>query len=137
MRADWLAHEQLSREVCWPHCHRYWQRALTMVTDRCLTCGHEDVNAVNAALAAGTPARAVARQFGLGRMSVTRHQAAGHALPKPLAAIADVTDLLAEDRATRVLPVAERAFLALDRAERAGSLRTVVIRSGRALRPSW
>jgi hypothetical protein len=98
---------------------------------RCSACLHPKVEAIEDALRAGTPARKVARAYGLGRNIVNRHRAHVRGLEDaPEAAATLARGTLTERR----LAAAELAFEALARAERAGRLPLVLgaLRGARA-----
>lgn len=84
---------------------------------RCAACRHPDVDAIEAALAAGTSAREVARRFGLGRGIIARH--VRHidtvtAEPSP--------DLLDPDPGRRAMASLDASLDVLERAEAHGRL---------------
>jgi transposase-like protein len=102
-----------------------------MTEPRCSVCLHPQVEAIEASLRAGTPAREVAREFGIGRNVLARHrchlQEPG-ANPSPSPALAGGT--LTERR----IASCERALFVLAEAEASGRLPLVVqaLRGARA-----
>jgi hypothetical protein len=92
----------------------------------CTICRHPERGAIERALLAGEPYRAVARQFGVSKDALERHRAAGHvadhlAQAHQAAQVAQADDLLAEVGALRA-----KAYSILLQAETAGDLRTAL-----------
>ncbi len=90
---------------------------------KCSLCQHERRSAIDEALVRGTSFKRVADDFGVGRMSVWRHQHDNHVLKVIVKAheaseVARADDLLGELRG-----LTDRARGLLARAERAGDLR--------------
>lgn len=101
---------------------------------RCAACSHPDRDGIDAGLAAGTPAREVARRFGVGRNVLARHRE--HLAEHELGDVAGPPPpgLLDPDHGARVLASFAASLDALERAEEAGRLPLVVsaIRGTRA-----
>jgi hypothetical protein len=81
---------------------------------------------IEAALVAGRSLRNVAQQFGLSHDALHRHRRSGH-LTATLTLAADAADVArGDDLLARVRGLEDRALRILDRAERAGELRTAL-----------
>ena len=91
------------------------------VVTRCRACAHPDLAGIEAALAAGTSARAVARRYGIGRGVISRHLRHSTA-----AATGPAPDLLDADPGRRAMAALDAALEALERAEAEGRLALTV-----------
>ena len=93
---------------------------------RCSICAHSDREAIDRALVDGGTLRAIARQFRVGRDAIRRHRHNGH-VSTSLAKAHEVAEVAkADDLLARVGELESRALRILDRAERAGELRTAL-----------
>ena len=93
---------------------------------RCSICDHAEVAAIDRALVGSATLRDIAEKFGVSRDAVHRHRANGH-VSKALAKAAEAADVARGDELlTRVRDLEDRALHILDRAERAGELRTAL-----------
>ncbi len=93
---------------------------------RCSVCDHPQVGEIDLALVDGGSVRDVARRFGVGRNAVHRHRKGGH-ISDSLVRAAEAADVArGDDLLTRVRDLEGRALRILDRAERAGELRTAL-----------
>jgi len=73
----------------------------------CITCGHSELRAINAALVSGTPRVTVARRFGLSEPAVRRHFHLHLPESLRLASEAERFEVARELRATLRLAVSE------------------------------
>ncbi len=93
---------------------------------RCSICDHDQRPDIDAALVGGLSNRAIARQFQVGRDSLRRHRKNGH-VSEMLAKASEAAEAARGDNLmSRVNDLNERALRILDRAERAGELRTAL-----------
>ena len=92
---------------------------------RCTVCDHPERHGIDEALVTGAPYRSVAKQFGLSESAVYRHKA-DH-LPSPLLKAREVEEAArADDLLEQVRNLQAHALDILERAERAGDLRTAL-----------
>jgi hypothetical protein len=92
---------------------------------RCSICIHPQRDAINAALLAGEPLRAIAGRFGTSRPALQRHKA--EHLPVKLAeAQAAAEAARADSLLDQVRALQAKTLGILDKAERAGDLRTAI-----------
>ena len=93
---------------------------------RCTVCDHQQRGDIEAELVAGASLRDIARRYGLSRAAVHRHRKGGH-IVESLAKASEVADVTrGDDLLARVRGLEDRALRILDRAERAGELRTAL-----------
>src|SRR5437867_3820584 len=91
----------------------------------CTVCRHPAREAVNAALVASEPERAIASRFGVSRCALQRHKA--NHLPVLLTkAVAEAEIVEAETLVGRMETLERKSLSILARAEQAGDLRTAL-----------
>ena len=96
------------------------------VSPRCSICDHPERGEIDRALVEGGSVRDIARRFGVGRNAVHRHRKGGH-IAEALAKASEAADVTrGDDLLARVRGLEDRALRILDRAERAGELRTAL-----------
>ena len=89
-------------------------------------CDHPQRGEIEAALVAGRSLRNVAQQFGVSHDALHRHRKGGH-IAEALAKASEAADVTrGDDLLTPVRELEGRALRILDRAERAGELRTAL-----------
>jgi len=92
---------------------------------RCSVCTHPKRDSIDKAIVAGTPYRAIACQFDVGREAVRRH--AEKHLPAMLAKAHNVEEVArADDLLAQVRVLKDKAVTILDKAEKTGKLRTAL-----------
>lgn len=92
---------------------------------RCTVCDHPERHSIDEALVSGAPYRSVAKRFELSESSVYRHKT--EHLPAHLLKARDVEEAAkADDLLEQVRHLQGRAIDILERAEKAGDLRTAL-----------
>jgi len=92
---------------------------------RCTVCDHPERNGIDQALVTGAPYRSVAKRFGLSESAVYRHKI--EHLPAHLLKAKEVEEVAqADDLLNQVRNLQTHALDILDRAEKAGDLRTAL-----------
>ena len=92
---------------------------------RCTVCDHPERHGIDEALVTGAPYRSVAKQFGLSESSVYRHKT--EHLPAHLLKAKEVEEVArADDLLDQVRNLQGHALDILERAEKAGDLRTAL-----------
>ena len=92
---------------------------------RCTVCDHPEKHGIDEALVTGAPYRSVAKRFGLSESSVYRHKS--EHLPAHLLKAREVEEVAqAEDLLEQVRHLQTHALDILERAEKAGDLRTAL-----------
>jgi hypothetical protein len=92
---------------------------------RCTVCDHLKSHSIDEALVSGTPYRSVAKRFGLSESSVYRHKT--EHLPAHLLKAKEVEEVAqADDLLDQVRHLQIHALDILERAEKAGDLRTAL-----------
>jgi hypothetical protein len=92
---------------------------------RCTVCDHSERHGIDEALVTGAPYRSVAKQFGLSESAVYRHKT--EHLPAHLLKAMEVEEAArADDLLEQVRHLQGHALDILERAEKAGDLRTAL-----------
>jgi hypothetical protein len=92
---------------------------------RCTVCGHPERHSIDEALVSGAPYRSVAKRFGLSESAVYRHKT--EHLPAHLLKARQVEEVAqADDLLEQVRNLQAHALDILERAEKAGDLRTAL-----------
>ena len=92
---------------------------------RCTVCDHPERNGIDQALVTGAPYRSVAKRFGLSESAVYRHKT--EHLPAHLLKAREVEEVAqADDLLEQVRDLQAHALNILERAEKAGDLRTAL-----------
>ena len=92
---------------------------------RCTVCDHPDSHSIDGALVTGAPYRSVAKRFGLSESAVYRHKT--EHLPTHLLKAREVEEAArADDLLDQVSNLQAHALGILERAEKAGDLRTAL-----------
>src|SRR5918993_1898576 len=92
---------------------------------RCTVCDHPESHSIDEALVGGAPYRSVAKRFGLSESSVYRHKT--EHLPAQLLKAKEVEEVAqADDLLDQVRDLQGHALGILERAEKAGDLRTAL-----------
>ena len=92
---------------------------------RCTVCDHPERRSIDEALVSGAPYRSVAKRFGLSESSVYRHKT--EHLPAQLLKAKEVEEAArADDLLEQVRNLQAHALDILERAEKAGDLRTAL-----------
>ena len=92
---------------------------------RCTVCDHPERHSIDEALVTGAPYRSVAKQFGLSESAVYRHKT-DH-LPSHLLKARELKEVAqADDLLDQVRHLQAHALDILERAEKAGDLRTAL-----------
>jgi transposase-like protein len=92
---------------------------------RCTVCDHPQRHGIDEALVTGAPYRSVAKRFGLSESAVYRHKT--EHLPAHLLKARDVEEAArADDLLEQVRDLQSHALDILERAEKAGDLRTAL-----------
>jgi hypothetical protein len=92
---------------------------------RCTVCDHPENHGIDEALVSGTPYRSVAKQFELSESAVYRHKT--EHLPAHLLKAREVEEVArADDLLDQVRTLQTHALGILERAEKAGDLRTAL-----------
>jgi transposase-like protein len=92
---------------------------------RCTVCDHPERQSIDEALVSGAPYRSVAKRFGLSESAVYRHKT--EHLPVHLLKAREVEEVAqADDLLEQVRHLQTHALDILDRAEKAGDLRTAL-----------
>jgi transposase-like protein len=92
---------------------------------RCTVCNHPEKHSIDEALVTGGPYRSVAKRFGLSESSVYRHKT--EHLPAHLLKAREAEDAArADDLLDQVRHLQTHALDILERAEKAGDLRTAL-----------
>jgi hypothetical protein len=95
------------------------------VPRRCTVCDHPERHGIDEALVSGTPYRSVAKRFGLSESAVYRHKT--EHLPAHLLKAKEVEEVAqADDLLEQVRHLQAHALGILERAEKAGDLRTAL-----------
>jgi transposase-like protein len=92
---------------------------------RCTVCDHLEMHSIDEALVSGAPYRSVAKRYGLSESAVYRHKT--EHLPAHLLKAREVEEVArADDLLEQVMSLQVHALDILDRAEKAGDLRTAL-----------
>jgi transposase-like protein len=92
---------------------------------RCTVCDHPEIHSIDQALVSGAPYRSVAKRFGLSESAVYRHKT--EHLPAHLLKAREVEEVAqADDLLEQVRNLQAHALHILERAEKAGDLRTAL-----------
>jgi transposase-like protein len=92
---------------------------------RCTVCDHPEGHSIDAVLVSGAPYRSVAKRFGLSESAVYRHKTKH--LPAHLLKAKEVEEVAqADDLLEQVRNLQAHALDILERAEKAGDLRTAL-----------
>jgi transposase-like protein len=92
---------------------------------RCTVCDHHERHSIDEALVSGAPYRSVAKRFGLSESAVYRHKT--EHLPAHLLKAREVEEVAkADDLLDQVRNLRTHALDILERAEKAGDLRTAL-----------
>jgi len=92
---------------------------------RCTVCDHPGRHGINEALVSGAPYRSVAKRFGLSESAVYRHKT--EHLPAHMLKAREVEETArADDLLEQVRNLQTHALVILERAEKAGDLRTAL-----------
>jgi transposase-like protein len=92
---------------------------------RCTVCDHPERHSIDEALVSGAPYRSVAKRFGLSESAVFRHKS--EHLPAHLLKAKEVEEVAqADDLLEQVRNLQAHALHILERAEKAGDLRTAL-----------
>jgi hypothetical protein len=92
---------------------------------RCTVCDHNERHGIDEALVTGAPYRSVAKRFSLSESAVYRHKS--EHLPAHLSKAREAEDVAkADDLLDQVRSLQAHAFDILERAEKAGDLRTAL-----------
>jgi hypothetical protein len=92
---------------------------------RCTVCDHSEMHSIHEALVSGAPYRSVAKRFGLSESAVYRHKT--EHLPAHLLKAKEVEEAaMADDLLDQVRNLQAHALDILERAEKAGDLRTAL-----------
>jgi hypothetical protein len=95
------------------------------VPRRCTVCDHPERHSIDKAFVSGAPYRSVAKRFGLSESSVYRHKT--EHLPAYLLKAREAEEMAqAEDLLEQVRTLQTHALGILERAEKAGDLRTAL-----------
>ncbi len=101
-----------------------WEE-VSRVPRRCTVCDHQERHGIDEALVSGTPYRSVAKRFGLSESAVYRHKS--EHLPAHLLKAKEVEEAArADDLLEQVRHLQAHALDILERAEKAGDLRTAL-----------
>ena len=100
---------------------------------RCTVCDHPKRHSIDEALFTGAPYRSVAKQFGLSESAVYRHK--GEHLPVHLVKAKEAEEVAqADDLLEQVRHLQGHVLDILERAEKAGDLRTALVAISQAYR---
>jgi transposase-like protein len=92
---------------------------------RCTVCDHSEMHSIDEALVSGAPYRSVAKRFGLSESAVYRHKT--EHLPTHLLKAKEAQEVAqADDLLEQVRHLQDHALDILERAEKAGDLRTAL-----------
>jgi len=95
------------------------------VARTCSICTHQERQAIDRALVAGTAFRDIAGRFNVSRSALHRHK--NNHIPAALAMAKEAEEVAqADDLLTEVVELQNRAVSILDRAEKAGQLQTAL-----------
>jgi len=96
-----------------------------METIKCSVCIHDEVNNINEKMIAGVSVRSLAKEYGLGIMSLQRHRT-DH-LPKALVKAKELQEIDAADRLLdRVEDLYNKALIIMEKAEADGKYQPAV-----------
>jgi hypothetical protein len=102
---------------------------------RCTVCDHPESHSIDETLVTGSPYRSVAKRFGLSESSVYRHKT--EHLPAHLLKAKEAEEVAqADDLIEQVRSLQAHALDILERAEKAGDLRTALAAISQA-RGTW
>src|SRR3712207_9300377 len=100
---------------------------------RCTVCDHSERHNIDGALVSGTPYRSVAKRFGLSESAVYRHK--NEHLPAHLLKAREAEEVAqADDLLEQVRNLQAHALDILERAEKAGDLKTALAAISQARR---
>jgi hypothetical protein len=92
---------------------------------RCTVCDHSEKHSIDELLVTGTPYRGIAKRFGFSESAVYRHKT--EHLPAHLLKVKEAEEIAqADDLLEQVRHLQAHALDILDRAEKAGDLRTAL-----------